>query len=241
MNLSKKELNFLVDFFSHWANPFRSFSKLDIFRRGNPFGGPYDIDLEDLIQKDVLSESPDGHQVRLTDLGYELMVRHMRSKKEWSRQKIIRANFSKKNEVMISKGEYFKGYEVIRKILLTAEESLQIQDPYIGPDIFSILHELRLKKIKIMVGSKPYKERASAIVAYNRLKREVDTMEMRSSSEIHNRYIIIDNKTVYQVGGSIKQLGDKDDVIRKIDKASKILTDFESDWRKAEKIESGKK
>lgn len=233
MNLNKEELNFLVSFFSHWANPFRAFDKSDICRRGYPFGGPHEIDLDKLIRKGAISESPNGYQIKLTDFGYELMKNHMRNKSDWSKQKVIRANLSDKNEVLVHKGNHYKGYEVVRDIFLSAKASLCIQDPYIGPEIFSLIYELDQIKIKVLLGKKPYKERASAILAYKQLKKEIDMIEMKVSSKIHNRYIFVDEKSVYQVGGSIKQLGEKDDIIRKINNVDSLLREFKKEWDKA--------
>lgn len=87
-----------------------------------------------------------------------------------------------------------------------------------------------LKQCRILCGDKPYKERNSVILAYRSLAKELNFLEMKSSGKIHNRYIIIDNKTVFQLGGSIKQLGDNDDVITKIKNSEKIVKDFKENW-----------
>jgi hypothetical protein len=193
-----------------------------------------------LIQKEILSLSPDGEKIRLTDFGCETFEDFRKRQEEWETKDIVSINEGK-NEISISKGEKFKGIKSIKDIFSLAEKEIAIEDPFVGSDMFSLLYELHRDdlKIKILTIEKSdNKELKAGVVAYKAFKAEIEDIEMKfgAEAEMHDRIVIIDGKSVYLLSSSIKDLGKKDSTIRLLDDTAAKVRSFKEKWSKAKGI-----
>lgn len=190
--------------------------------------------LENLIEKEILSVSPDHTLIRLTDLGIESYKDFTQSQNEWLTKDIISINEGK-SEINIKKGEKFKGIKSLRDILALAESEIIIEDPYIGANVFDILYEIHRDSVKVQILTSNNKSNIalnSAIVSYLAYKSEVGNIEMKfgNSSDMHERLIIIDKKTAYVFTASTKDLGTKDSTIKLINNVETKLASFSNKW-----------
>ena len=103
-------------------------------------------------------------------------------------------------------GQFYDAYTLIQQIFESASSEIIIIDNYIDR---SILDRLVVKKSNVSVNiytSINSKLLGSDIKTFN---NQYGGLSALYTTKVHDRYIIIDNKDLYLVGGSIKDLGKK--------------------------------
>lgn len=236
--LTPDEYWVLEHWFGRFKNPFGAYVKLaiELTLSQKTFINVNRV-LQELIEKKVLSESPDKKHVRLTDYGHQLFLHFKSEQEDWYKQEIAKVDDTEKDEILIRKGETFRGFWIIRKTCLTSQKSIAIQDSYIGPDLFKLLSEIpEAIDIKVLTSDKPYKEKGAAELAYTKLKQQRTPLEMKKSDDFHGRYIFIDRKICYEVGHSIKDLGSKEATIKRLRSCAELYHEFEKIWKTASNI-----
>lgn len=139
--------------------------------------------------------------------------------------------------VFLQKNQPYTGYKKVKEILNTAKKKLQIIDPYIDGSFFTLIEELN-KKIKICVITDKFQ--GDSKLLYEKFKKERGNIEIQTSKENHDRYVIIDEKLVYLFGSSINSLGNKSTTIVPIDNSyvkSSIINYFVKSWNAKESNE----
>ncbi len=138
-------------------------------------------------------------------------------------------------EVFISKGEVYSAYRKISDIMAQARAELVVIDPYTDEvllDMFTVLQP----KVQIRLLTEHTK--GNFRLAFGKLQQQRGGIEARTSSQFHDRFIILDSVVCYQLGGSINYAGAKATVIgRKSDQTSTaVLKEFEAAWKSATPI-----
>ena len=103
-------------------------------------------------------------------------------------------------------GQIFDAYTLIADIIRTAKKSIILIDNYIDDTVFKQLAK-RNKNVKATVFSKTTDK-----IAKQDLKKhneQYPTIELKKLTTAHDRFLIIDNKTVYHFGASLKDAGKK--------------------------------
>ena len=103
-------------------------------------------------------------------------------------------------------GQFYDAYMLIQKIFESASKEIVIIDNYVDR---SILDRLVVKKPNVLVNiytNINAKLLGSDIKTFN---NQYGGLSVLYTTKVHDRYIIIDNKDLYLVGGSIKDLGKK--------------------------------
>ena len=103
-------------------------------------------------------------------------------------------------------GQFYDAYTLIQKIFESASSEIVIIDNYVDR---SILDRLVVKKPNVLVNiytNINAKLLGSDIKTFN---NQYGGLSVIYTTKVHDRYIIIDNKDLYLVGGSIKDLGKK--------------------------------
>jgi len=118
-------------------------------------------------------------------------------------------------------GQIFDAYKFVSDLIRTAHKSIIIIDNYIDDTVLIHLTKRR-KNVKVTILTKTItKQMTLDVEKYNKQYQPVDITEFNNS---HDRFLIIDDKTVYHFGASLKDLGKKWFAFSKIDKeAFKIL------------------
>ena len=121
---------------------------------------------------------------------------------------------SKTNNNIYFEGQTYDSYSLLRDILNSSKNNIIIIDNYIDKAVLDILKETN-KKIIIITNKYNNKD-------YEKYKSQYDNVILKISNSFHDRYIIIDNQTLYHSGASFKDLGKKCFNINKIEE-SKII------------------
>lgn len=220
------------------------------FKHQHGFGGSHDINrivhemlglscgdaeriIHSLIDKNVLSQSPDKRQVKFTDYGLELYTAMERAQQDWEKQPIIKVSNIERDQILIRAGETFRANRVLREILQEVHSELCIIDAYLGPEIFDLMEAANPHlKARLLASDKAPK---LLISTYRAFRNQYPSVELRVTDEnkIHDRYILWDGKRALHVGHSLKDLGKKDTQISVVKDPRPQFGLFEDRWVQA--------
>jgi len=118
-------------------------------------------------------------------------------------------------------GQIFDAYQFVSDLIRTARKSIIVIDNYIDDGVLTVLSKAN-QKVQITILTKTIsKQLALDVKKYNEQYPAITIKEFDNS---HDRFLIIDNKTVYHFGASLKDLGKKWFAFSKFDKdAFKLL------------------
>ena len=103
-------------------------------------------------------------------------------------------------------GQIFDAYQFVSGLIRTARKSIIVIDNYIDDGVLTVLSKAS-KKVQITILTKTIsKQLALDVKKYNEQYPPITIKEFYNS---HDRFLIIDGKTVYHFGASLKDLGKK--------------------------------
>ena len=102
-------------------------------------------------------------------------------------------------------GQFFDAYIFISDILKNAKKSITLIDNYIDGN--TLLHLSSNKDLNINIITKSLTKELKVIIEkYNKQHKNLKVFEYSKS---HDRFLIIDEKIIYHIGASLKDLGNK--------------------------------
>ena len=118
-------------------------------------------------------------------------------------------------------GQIFDAYQFVSDLIRTARKSIMVIDNYIDDAVLILLSKAN-KKVQITILTKAISQQlALDVKKYNEQYPAITIKEFHNS---HDRFLIIDGKTVYHFGASLKDIGKKWFAFSKFDKdAFKLL------------------
>ena len=103
-------------------------------------------------------------------------------------------------------GQIFDAYKFVSDLIRRAKKSIVIIDNYIDDSVLQLLTK-RKKSVTVKIFTKTIsKQLALDIKKFNKQYPAINIKEFKNS---HDRFIIIDNTTLYHFGASLKDLGKK--------------------------------
>lgn len=115
----------------------------------------------------------------------------------------------KDNNHIFYEGQIYDAYSLLIDILSKAKEEIIIIDNYAGKELFDITKNINVN-IKI------YTKNIDNI-SKKKYEKEYSNIEIISTDIFHDRFIIIDNKELYNIGSSLKDIGKKCSSVNKIE------------------------
>ena len=103
-------------------------------------------------------------------------------------------------------GQIFDAYQFVSDIFRSAEESIVIIDNYLDDSVLVHLSK-REKNVRVTLFTKNISR--SLALDVKKFNRQYPAIEIKEFKDSHDRFIIIDNTTVYHFGASLKDLGKK--------------------------------
>lgn len=116
----------------------------------------------------------------------------------------VKANLPPSEGVLSAKS-WWSGYEFACQLVRSAKEEIVVIDPY-ADDVSLSLVAKKAEGVKAFVYSARISRTMNEETA--RLNRQFPTVELRNMRDVHDRFIIVDG-TIYHVGASIRDLGNK--------------------------------
>ena len=120
-----------------------------------------------------------------------------------------------KKAVLFFKGQMFDAFSCIADIIRTADKEIILIDGYTDTATLDLLSKKKEGvKVEIYTTEKHSKLTESEIASFN---KEYPPLTVKHTSEFHDRFMILDRKTLYHIGASIKDAGKKAFEISQID------------------------
>src|SRR5690606_9033887 len=114
-------------------------------------------------------------------------------------------------------GQVFDAYELTSKIIKTAKKNIVLIDNYIDENTFIHLSK-KNKNEKVVLFTKPATKQL--LLDIQKANEQYGGFEVKSFTQSHDRFLIIDSKEVYHLGASLKDLGKKWFAFSKLEKTS---------------------
>lgn len=114
-------------------------------------------------------------------------------------------------------GKIFDAYEFASKIIRKAENSIVLIDNYIDENTLVLLSK-KNKGVEVKILTKKINETLKLDV--QKANEQYENFELIKFNKSHDRFLMIDNKEIYHIGASLKDLGKKWFAFSKMDKIS---------------------
>ncbi|MEE8589669.1 MAG: ORF6N domain-containing protein [Sulfurimonadaceae bacterium] len=117
-------------------------------------------------------------------------------------------------------GQIFDAYVFVSELIKSAKSSLVIMDNYVDESVLMLLSK-RDYNCKVTIYTKTISKQLQLdLKKYN---EQYPPIEIKTFKEAHDRFLIIDDKSVYHIGASLKDLGKKWFAFSKFDKEALAL------------------
>ena len=103
-------------------------------------------------------------------------------------------------------GQIFDAYIFVNKIIKSAKKSIVLIDNYIDETVLTMFSE-KTENVKLLILSKEIKPKLE--LSIKKFNEQYKNTEAKIFDICHDRFLIIDNKEIYLLGASLKDLGKK--------------------------------
>jgi len=130
------------------------------------------------------------------------------------------------NEGIFYDGQIFDAWKFVADIVKSAQKSIVLINNYIDE---SVLHLLSKRNIGVKATIYTSKISNQLQLDIDKFNAQYEPIEVKLFKKSHDRYLIIDNKTVYHIGASLKDLAKKWFAFSKINiDASELIQKLEN-------------
>ena len=162
---------------------------------------------------------------RLTNVEYKLLEHDKKFDTIFNElQKNKKTEFKQK---IFFQGQIYDAYSLIIDIIKKAKQKILIIDNYINDNILKMLSK-KNKDVEVVILTSQNSNLNKLDI--NKFNKQYSTLKVLTTNKFHDRFIVVDNKELYHVGASLKDLGKKCFAISKIEDTEYIqkLYTFES-------------
>lgn len=147
---------------------------------------------------------------RLTSMEYKLLE-HDKKFDEVFNQLQLEENIKQR---IFFDGQIYDAYSLIIDIIKTANKKILIIDNYIDDSVLKMLTKKKNNvEVVILTSDKSNIENLDI----KKFNKEYPILKVAKTNKFHDRFIVIDNKEMYHLGASIKDLGKKCFAINRIE------------------------
>ena len=118
----------------------------------------------------------------------------------------IESNEVKPKQGIFFDGQIFDAYTFVTDLIKSAKSSIILIDNYIDETVLTMLSK-REKGCRAIIHTKTISEALK--LDLKKHNSQYPPIEIKSFSEAHDRFILIDDKEIYHIGASLKDLGKK--------------------------------
>ena len=110
------------------------------------------------------------------------------------------------NEGVFFDGQVFDAYQFVAKLIKSAQQTIVLIDNYIDESVLLVLSKRNPGVKAVIYTAELNKQQQLDRMKFNQQNPEITIKQFLKS---HDRFLIIDNTTVYHIGASLKDLGKK--------------------------------
>lgn len=110
------------------------------------------------------------------------------------------------NQGIFYDGQIFDAYEIVARIIKSAQKSIVLIDNYCDESVLLLLSK-RAAKVKATI----YTNKKDSVLELDLQKhnQQYNPISIQILKKSHDRFLIIDNIELYHIGASLKDLGKK--------------------------------
>jgi hypothetical protein len=112
-------------------------------------------------------------------------------------------------ELFFPDGSHHDAYIHIREILQTATGSVDIIDPYVDSSVLTLLAACAKPRMQFRLLTSNFPQDFALEAQKWRKQNNNNTLEIRTTREFHDRFIVLDQAKCWHIGASIKDAGNK--------------------------------
>lgn len=123
-------------------------------------------------------------------------------------EKIFKAIESKQisqNQGIFYDGQIYDSYSFISDLLRSSKNEIILIDNYIDDSVFTLFS--KTPNIKVTIYTNTISKQLK--LDFEKYSKQYDNITLKIFSNSHDRFLIIDNKEIYHIGASLKDLGKK--------------------------------
>ena len=114
-------------------------------------------------------------------------------------------------------GQLWDACSLVEKLVGRAKKSILLVDSWVGPGTLDLLAKKRKGvKVRIVASAKGNKLAPSDV---DKFSAQYGSLSVRENNAFHDRFLVLDDKELYLVGASLKDLGKKCFAFAKMDEA----------------------
>lgn len=116
-------------------------------------------------------------------------------------------------------GQIYDAYSLIIDIIKTARNKILIIDNYINDSVLKMLAK-KNKEVEVVILTSKNTELSKLDI--NKFNGQYPTLKLAITNHFHDRFMVIDDKELYHIGASLKNLGKKCFAISKVENQEMI-------------------
>lgn len=116
-------------------------------------------------------------------------------------------------------GQIYDAYSLIIDIIKTAKNKILIIDNYINDTILKMLAK-KNKEVEVIILTSKNTELSKLDI--NKFNQQYPTLKLATTNRFHDRFMVVDDKELYHIGASLKDLGKKCFAISKVENQEMI-------------------
>ena len=133
---------------------------------------------------------------------------------------VLDSSPQKAKEGVFFKGQIFDAYAFFQDIIKTAKKEIVLIDGYVDLSVLERL-SVKQKNVSVKIYTHPKAELRQADV--EQFNKQYPTASMEYTKKMHDRFLIIDNKDLYLIGASLKDLGKQCFAFSKMDDPKTLI------------------
>ena len=103
-------------------------------------------------------------------------------------------------------GQIYDAYELVERLIKSAKESILLIDNYVDESVLTMMSE-KEKGVQVDIYTKDISK--ALRLAEDKFNSQYGSLSIHQTTNIHDRFLILDDKTIYLIGASLKDAGKK--------------------------------
>ena len=122
------------------------------------------------------------------------------------------------NQQLFLKGKPYDAVIAFLDIIRSAKKSIVLIDNYVSEKTLNFFTEID-KSVSILIITQPKSKSAGFDILIDSFSKQYRPIEVKTTTDFHDRFVVIDNKDYFNLGASIKDAGNKIFMFTKINDA----------------------
>lgn len=115
----------------------------------------------------------------------------------------VRTSLPPKEGIFID-GQIYDAFELIERLIKSAKKSILLIDNYVDESVLTMMSEKK-KGVKVDIYTKEISKALN--LAEEKFNSQYKGLSIHQTNSIHDRFLILDDKTIYLIGASLKDAG----------------------------------